>query len=524
MDKRRSRIRNNRKRIKKFNWSTIIKLTLLMCLIFIATFFSILNMGSSSIINNVYINGISVSALSTEDARNKIEPILNEKLTKEISIKYKDYETSILPAEINFSYDLSSALEEAYSLGRTGNIITNNFRILVSLFKKTNIDAKINYNSEQLNNIIENISLEIPDLVVEPTYYINDNELILTKGTEGNSLDKDATKELIISSINDEVSNISLPVNVVKPKSIDLSKIHDDIYTEPQNASVTKNPYSISVEKKGVDFAVSIDEAQNILTTSENNEVSIPLSFKDAEVTVADLGEDIFGTTLATPSTTKYDSTNTNRATNLKVASEKINGVILAPGEIFSFNKVVGERTAKSGFKEAVIYADGELDYGIGGGICQVSSTLYEAALKANLEIVERKNHSMTVNYLPIGCDATVSYGSVDFKFKNSRSYPIKIVATVNSGIVSISICGVKEENEYDVDIIVETTQKDDFETMYEYSSSVPVGSEIIKQTGKYGYKCSTYRVLYQNGRLVSKDLLSTDTYKSQKQIVQVHK
>ena len=112
MDKRRSRIRNNRKRIKKFNWSTIIKLTLLMCLIFIATFFSILNMGSSSIINNVYINGISVSALSTEDARNKIEPILNEKLTKEISIKYKDYETSILPAEINFSYDLSSALEE----------------------------------------------------------------------------------------------------------------------------------------------------------------------------------------------------------------------------------------------------------------------------------------------------------------------------------------------------------------------------------------------------------------------------
>ena len=127
--------------------------------------------------------------------------------------------------------------------------------------------------------------------------------------------------------------------------------------------------------------------------------------------------------------------------------------------------------------KEAVIYADGELDYGLGGGICQVSSNLYNTVLKANLEIVERKNHSMTVNYLPIGCDATVSYGSVDFKFKNSRSYPIKIVATINSGVITISIYGVPEENEYTVDIITETLQKEDFETVYERTSSVPEGT-----------------------------------------------
>ena len=194
------------------------------------------------------------------------------------------------------------------------------------------------------------------------------------------------------------------------------------------------------------------------------------------------------------------------------------------PGKEFSYNKVVGERTTKNGFKEAIIYADGELDYGIGGGICQISSTLYNSVLLANLEIVERKNHSMTVSYLPIGCDATVSYGSVDFKFKNSRSYPIKISATVNTGVITISVCGIKEENEYDVDIVVETTQKEDFPITYEHSSSIPKGTEFIKQTGKYGYKCSTYRVLYQNGKLISKTLLSTDTYKPQKQIVQTNK
>lgn len=523
MDKRRSRGRNNRKKEKKFNWTIVIKITLLLCIIFIATFFSLLNIGSSNIINNVYINGISVSSLSTEEARNKLEPILKEKLEKEISIKFEDYETSILPAEINFSYDLAPALEKAYGLGRTGNILTNNFRILISLFKKTNIEAPINYNSEQLDNVVENISVEIPNLVVNPTYYINNNELILTKGTEGNKLDKNSTKEIIISAIDAGTENIALPVNMVQPEAIDLNKIHDDIYSEPQNASITQNPYSVSVEKKGVDFAISIDEAQNLLNSSEDNEISIPLNYTDAEITVADLGEDIFKNVISV-STTKYDSTNTNRATNLEVAVNKINGIVLDPGEVFSFNRVVGERTAKSGFKEAIIYADGELDYGLGGGICQISSNLYYSVLKANLEIVERKNHSMTVNYLPIGCDATVSYGSVDFQFKNSRAYPIKIIATINSGVVTVSICGVKEENEYDVDIIVETTQKDDFETVYEYTSSVPEGSEVIKQSGKYGYKCSTYRVLYQNGRLVSKDLISTDTYKPQKQIIQKHK
>ncbi len=523
MNQRRAKKRNNRNREKRFNWMFSIKIAILLCIIFLATFFSILNMGNKNIINNVYINGISVSALSKEDARNKLSSAIEKKLDTEIIIKFEDYETNIIPDEISFSYDLAPALEEAYSLGRTGNIITNNLRIFWSLFKKTDISAPIVYDSDKLNNIIENISVEIPNLVVEPSYYINGDNLILTRGTPGNSLDKEETKSLIISSIDTEKTYIDLPVKSVQPTDINISQIHDEVYCEPKNASVTKEPYSISAEKKGIDFAVSIDEAQNIINNSTELEIAIPLVYTNADITIADLGEDIFGNTLSS-STTKYDITNTNRATNLKIAVDKINGTVLAPGEVFSFNKVVGERTTKSGFKEAIIYSDGELDYGIGGGICQISSNLYNSVLLANLEIVERKNHSMTVNYLPIGCDATVSYGSVDFKFKNTRSYPIKIVATANTGIITISICGVREPNEYKVDIVVETTQKIDFTTTYEHSSSIPKGTEYIKQTGKYGYKCSTYKVLYQNGKLISKTLLSTDTYKPQKQIVQTNK
>lgn len=401
--------------------------------------------------------------------------------------------------------------------------MTNNFRILMSLFKRTNIDSPITYNSEKLDNIIENISVELPNLLVEPSYYISDNQLIITKGTPGNYLDKEETKKLIISSIQKDNADIILPVKSLNPQNIDIKKIHSEIYAEPQNASITKNPYSVKIDKKGIDFAISLEDAQNIVNTAETDEISIPLVYKNAEITVADLGEDIF-TNVLSSCPTKYDATNTNRATNLTLATNKINGIVLSPGEIFSFNKIVGERTIKNGFKEAIVYSDGELDYGIGGGICQVSSTLYNAVIQTNLEIIERKNHSMTVNYTPIGRDATVAYGSIDFKFKNSRTYPIKIVATANAGILNISICGITEKDDYNIDIVVETTQKEDFETVYEYDNSIPVDSQVIKQTGKYGYKCSTYRVLYRNGKLVSKDLLSTDTYKPQKQIVKIHK
>lgn len=525
MDKRRLRSRNNRKKIKikKFNWNIILKFAIILCVIFISTFFSILNMGSSKIINNVYINGISVSSLSTEEARTKLEKAFNEKLEKEIEIKNDGYETSIQPAEIDFSYDIATALENAYGVGRTGNILTNNFRILCSLFTKNNIEAPIQYNSDKLDNVIDNISVEIPNLVVNPTYYIDGSNLILSKGTAGNKLDKDMAKNLIISSINESKSEISLPISYVQPDVVSVEKIHDDIYSEPVNASIAKDTYSIVVEKKGIDFANSIDEVKNLVNNSQENEISIPLVYKDADITVADLGEDIFVNTISSFST-KYDITNTNRATNLEIAVNKINGIVVAPGETFSFNKIVGERSTKAGFKEAIIYSDGELDYGVGGGICQISSNLYYSVLLANLDIVERKNHSMTVNYLPMGCDATVSYGSVDFKFKNSRNYPIRIDASINTGVITIAIKGVEETPKYNVDIVVETTQKNDFDTTYEYVSSIPEGTEVIKQTGKYGYKCSTYRVLYQSGKVVSKTLLSTDTYKPQKQIIQKHK
>ena len=519
MNKRRNRGRNH----KKINYNYLKFVLILFALLFLLTFLSLLNIGNSKILHNIYINDISVSGLSPNDAKEKLNSELNAKLSKIIQLTFEDYSVDFLPAEIDFSYDTSSALEKAYSIGRTGNIFTNNLKILASLFKKTNLNAEYSYNEEKLSNIINNISVDIPNLVIEPSYYISNDTLIITDGSSGNELDKQQTRQLLLSAISNHKETLNLPINYISSNSINIDQIYKEIYCEPQNASVTKNPYKISAEKNGVDFAISIDEAKKLVANKSAVEIYIPLKYTKPEITISDLGEDIFGTKLGT-STTIYDSTNINRSTNINIACEKINGTILEPGETFSFNKIVGERTAKSGFKEALIYAGGEVDYGLGGGICQISSTLYNAVLKANLDVIERKNHSMTVSYLPVGLDASVSYGSVDFKFTNSRTYPIKISATANTGVITISILGVLEEQEYVVTFETEILETTDYTTSYEYSSNVPLGKEEIKQVGKNGYKCSTYKILSLADKEISRTLLSTDTYKSQKEIILKHK
>ena len=137
-------------------------------------------------------------------------------------------------------------------------------------------------------------------------------------------------------------------------------------------------------------------------------------------------------------------------------SGEKCNGVILLPGEVFDYNAVVGERTAEAGFQAATAYSNGESVLELGGGVCQTSSTLYCAALYANLEIVERTNHSYVSSYVPIGMDATVSWGGPEFKFKNNTDYRIKIVATYENNRQTFQILGTKV-SDFTVEITTST-------------------------------------------------------------------
>ena len=218
---------------------------------------------------------------------------------------------------------------------------------------------------------------------------------------QANKVKQDDLKQKIITEMTNNIGNsseIEIPFESAKCQSINIEEIHQNIYKEPVDASYTTNPFSIKASSNGLDFAISVDEAKKKISGNDET-YTIPLK-------------------------TLYPK------------------VSLMPGETFSYNQTVGQRTLKAGFKEAGAYANGQVVSSVGGGICQVSSTLYNAVLRANLDIVDRSNHMFAVGYVPIGTDATVSWGAPDFKFKNSRTYPIKIVASTSGRKCYIKIFG----------------------------------------------------------------------------------
>ncbi|GFI41550.1 vancomycin B-type resistance protein VanW [Thomasclavelia cocleata] len=190
------------------------------------------------------------------------------------------------------------------------------------------------------------------------------------------------------------------------------------------------------------------------------------------------------------------------------------------PGETFSYNKALGERTPAAGYKNAAVYENGKVVDGIGGGICQISSTLYNAVLKANLGIVERRNHQFVTSYIPAGQDATVVYGMTDFRFKNTRKYAVKIKASCSNGIATVSIYGIKEENEYSISFDTRTISTIPYTIKYEENKNLAAGTEKVSQVGANGVITETYLVKSLNGKIVSRTLLSKDTYNAMQRII----
>lgn len=481
-----------------------------------STIFALLNITNNGILKGIIVNGVDVSNLDASTAYQTLYDFFNQQKSKNIIVKYQDYETTISLHQLEVSYDVQSAVNSAYGVGRSKNIVFNNYDILYTKLFGKNFSSNITWNTSELDNIVLDIATKLPGKVVQPSYYIEDNQLIISSGISGLSIDTNLLKEQISTAIVNQVLGIDVPIIELKvmeehPKSIDLDKIYHEIYKEPKDAYLNNN--KVYPEVNGMDFSLSLDEAKTLLL-EQKEEYIIPLKITTPSVTIQDFGDKAFTDRLSRY-TTRFDESNTNRATNINLASHKINEFVLLPGETFSYNKVVGARTIASGYKEAHIYINGTVADGIGGGICQLSSTLYNAVLLANLEVVERRNHYFIASYVPASLDATVSYGSIDFKFKNNRTYPIKIVCNSSNGVCSVEIYGIKEDIEYEVVIESNITETIPFDTKYKDTASLPIGTENIVVNGSNGYKSEAYKILKLNGKVISKTLLSKDSYHS---------
>lgn len=447
--------------------------------------------------SGIFIKGVNVSGMTKEEAKTAVTNYLKEHASDHVTFGFKNYEFDAEVEQFDANFDIDSAIETAYQIGRNKNVFGNVKDYISLLMNTIDITPSFVYNEGAMDDYIDFLEVSLPEQVEQPGYYLEDDQLIITTGSTGVGIQKEDLKSILVDSLQ-EVTYKSqvfmIPTYTTYPDGLDINQIHEEIYKPMINASYTTNPYTFVVEETGIDFSME-DVLSTVKEVGTNEEFHFDLIYSRPEVRVTDFGMDAFPDLLGSYST--HYVNNANRTTNLRLAASKMNGTVIVPGGTFSFNSVVGPRTASRGYKAAAIYSDGTVVDDVGGGICQVVTTLYNAAIKSNMTITERRNHSFMPTYVDPGYDATVVYGSQDFKFKNTRDYPIKILASVENGICRVSIYGLKTENEYDISI----------------------ETNIIKRMAKKsaggapGYVVDSFRVVRQNGEVISREKISRDTY-----------
>ena len=504
-------------------WIVLITIAILIILVALfSTIFAVINIKSDKVLKGITINEIDISELTKEEAVEKLNNIYGTRAEQQIYLTHGEYETSVTYEALEVKYQIQDAVNEAYNVGRSGNVIQNNFEILKTWKQGKNIKLNVTLDTDMINQIAQNINNSIDDAVVQPSYYVEkaDAQLIITAGKKGVKVDEEQLLADIYKVLNEESEEekIEIPMSEDTPDKIDINKIHEEVYKEVKDAYYTSNPFTVYPEEEGIDFDV---EQANTIIAEEKEEYIIPLKITKPSKTVKDIGTEAFPDLLATFST-KYNAGNAGRTTNLRLAANKINGTVLLPNEEFSYNAVVGERTISAGYKMAATYSNGAVVDGLGGGICQISSTLYDAVVMANLKITTRRNHQFVTSYVPAGKDATVVWGSQDFKFVNSRKYPVRITATVQGGVATVQVWGIKEEVEYDISIETKKIATIAPTTQYVQDPSLASGQQKVVQAGSDGRKVEAYKVMKLNGQVVSTTLLSRDTYNAMKRIVHV--
>ena len=265
----------------------------------VSTIFSMIYMGKDIIAPNIYLGSMNIGGLTKEEAKEKIAKIYEEKSNKEIKAVLKDYEQIIKPEMVEFNADINKLVDLAYMEGRNGNIIENNYTIISRYFNKKNLEISYNINEELMQKLLEEIAGKIPEKVKEPSYNVDGTKLFVYPGMKGNEVNKLSLREKIVSimkdidKISDEDLKITIPVDIKQPNNIDIEKIHNEIYEKPENATYNEQTKELKLDKDGLDFAISMDEAKNMLK-EKKEEYIIPLRKVKAEITYDKLGKDIF--------------------------------------------------------------------------------------------------------------------------------------------------------------------------------------------------------------------------------------
>ena len=394
-------------------------------------------------LSNVYVDGIDVSGLTKEETEKKLEEAgWNDPATRILRVE--------LPVHVSFELDREEAglvmsreqaAQAAYDYGRGADQMENVGTYLGSGFTSVDLAKESsmldrNYVRQKCETALQ----EFRQKTSGESCFMDTEAQVLhfVKGAGQMDIDLEklctAAEEALLSEetllVFDELEG-----RLTAPNFHLLQK---QVSIEPVDARFSEHGFDVIEGKPGLSFDVS--EARRLWLAAEPmQEILIPLQEVQPKVTAEALKEGLFEDCLGSQ-TSSFGGSTRARVNNINLAVEKINGVILMPGETFSYNGTVGERTMARGFQEAAAYSNGEVVQEVGGGICQVSSTLYCACLYSRMTIVDRTNHYFRVTYLPLGQDATVSWDEPDFKFRNDKEYPVKIVAWCDNDAMQLTV------------------------------------------------------------------------------------
>ncbi|MDE7003400.1 MAG: VanW family protein, partial [Oscillospiraceae bacterium] len=355
---------------------------------------------------------------------------------------------------------------------------------------------------EQVRRMIQIIASELYVPPVDFTYELEEESVSVTPGTDGQELDADALLAQVEDALAQGKSELQVEPQVLPGAELSGQVLHELVHVEPKAPGVDE---AGNLTPAVIGLSVNAEEAQAILDAAAPGEtVTIPLEYTPPGTNP---DESMFYKDLLASVTTNMDGV-ANRSFNVNRAAESCNGKVIQPGEVFSYIDTIGDPSARNGYKTSTGYQNGETVAMDGGGVCQVSSSLYYCAVYSNLEIVKRACHAFSTGYIANGLDATIFYPSLDFKFRNNTGFPIKIVAYCEGGAwgkLTVQFYGSNPEGIY-VETQRYTLSSTPWTTVYEPDETIERGTTKVDVTPYTGYEVDVYRCVYDaDGNLLSR-------------------
>ncbi len=518
--------KNSAKRAKSADNRITTVLIICICLLSVAVIIGgilIFSMHSNqTIASDISMVGIPVKGMKADEVKELItQEFTNLYSSTPITVTVEGKTIEITPDTANAQLDVDAAVQAAIEAGKNGDSFDLSKYIS---FDRASVIEVLQETASSVDSTLTQSTYEITGTAPADLLTIDENAslvLKVTKGTPGKKLDMDILLGLITDAYCNGNSSIEYSCPVSEPDPIDLQAISQEHCSQPVTAEFEENTFKVLGGTYG--YAFDTEKAASAMEAAQYGE-TLEFTFEWAapEVTAEDLNSQLFRDELATY-TTRAGSQG-GRDTNIELASEAINGTILYPGDVFSYNKVVGERTPEKGYKPGATYIGGQTVMSYGGGICQVSTTLYYCTIVADLEVVERECHAYPSSYTPLSTDATVFWGGIDYKFRNNTAYPIRIDAYSDNGDVTISLYGT-DTKDYYIEFESVKLATYPYDVVYE---EMPADNDKGYKDGHVltspytGYKSEGWAIKYskETGEEIERVKVSTDVYSVRDKVV----